>query len=232
MESIIQSHTIVLLVLNKMHPHLAFSLCSRLVLDPTTLIPFLLNCKEIQHDCEELAESKKGRGGGAALIGAIYFNRKELRKTWGGHVYSCQPNPETSGCRCLGVALPELRWSCVPHGCNCWGQWLRVPASRNGVCTKQGGLKTRGSDDQCEHRWVSAGRNFTIQCVGTFLKRLNLMQVRQVWVFVLLQGVGGLMQPDHGPSPAWPAWFAAVGQQTAPESQAGPWHPEPGQRCC
>lgn len=147
-------------------------------------------------------------------------------------MYSCQPNPETSGCRCLGVALPELRWSCVPHGCNCWGQWLRVPASRNGVCTKQGGLKTRGSDDQCEHRWGSAGRNFTIQCVGTFLKRLNLMQVRQVWVFVLLQGVGGLMQPDHGPSPAWPAWFAAMGQQTAPESQAGPWHPEPGQRCC
>lgn len=147
-------------------------------------------------------------------------------------MYSCQPNPETSGCRCLGVALPELRWSCVPQGCNGWGQWLRVLASRNGVCMKQGGLKTRGSDDQCEHRWGSAGRNFTIQCVGTFLKRLNLMQVRQVWVFVLLQGVGGLMQPDHGPSPAWPAWFAAMGQQTAPESQAGPWHPEPGQRCC
>lgn len=132
------------------------------------------------------------------LIGGIHFNRKELRKTWGGHAY-CQPNPEMSGRRCLDVALPELRWSCMPHRCNGWGHWLGVPASRSGVCVKWGGLKTGGSDDQCEHRRGSAGRDFAIQCVGTFLKRLDLMQVRQVWVLVLLRGVGGLMQPDHGP---------------------------------
>lgn len=127
MESIIQSHTIVLLIFNKMDPHLAFSLHSRLVLDPTTVIPFLCWTARNFIMIVKVGIKQEVKGGleGMKKLGENCINRKELWKLWRGDTFPYQPNTEKSDCRSGGLILPESEWSSMPNVfpylCQHWG---------------------------------------------------------------------------------------------------------------
>lgn len=119
MESIIQSHTIVLLILNKMHPHLAFSLCTRLVLDRATLIPFLCwtarNFIMMVRRSWHKASSKEG---GRAVqrkrgVGRVWIEKSSER--CGEDTQSLSAHPWKSGCRSPGLRWPEIEQSFMPE---------------------------------------------------------------------------------------------------------------------
>lgn len=148
---------------------------------------------------------------------------------WGGHTYPCQPNPEKSGCRSLGLRLPEIEWSFRLHILHIFHypcQYLGLPAITGGFAWAGGdwGLVTLMiSMRTCAEfgGWGSVGWNFAIQRAGTFLRCLNLIQMRQVWV-----GFFFPTQLGHGPLPIRPAWLTAARQQTSPENHAGPLAPQ------
>lgn len=105
--------------------------------------------------------------------------------------------------QCISLSLP------VPGGCHP----SEVGGDR-GLVTPMTSMKTRSEFGD----WGSVGWNLSTQHVGTFLKCLNLIQMRQVW--------GGFfffwIQLGHGPLPVRPAWLTAARQQTGPESHTLP----------
>lgn len=150
-------------------------------------------------------------------MGGNSINGKELLQMWGGYTYPCQPNPEKSGCRSLGLRLPEIEWSYVPnilhYPCQYWG----LPAVRGGLCMSGWGLRTCDFDDQhenlCRIWWLGQCRVKLCHPARGHLSQMSEFDPDEA----SLGGVVFLTQLGHGPLPVWPAWLTVARQQTSPK---------------